>query len=114
MVPPTARVEIENATLVSAAGTVTLGGTVIGSALSNETTAPPAGAGPVSVTVPVTELPPTTLDALNVSEASATAGAVTVSVADCGLPPPFIKVAVMVAVPAATAVTVNVPVDAPL
>lgn len=41
------------------AGTVTLAGTcTVVSLLDNVTNAPPAGAGPLSVTVPVDEYPP--------------------------------------------------------
>jgi hypothetical protein len=49
---------------VAPADTVTLAGTVAVEELSldNDTTAPPEGAGPFSVTVPVEGLPPTTLD----------------------------------------------------
>ena len=65
IVPPTARVEIRNVAVVDPAGTVTLAGTDTGSPPDKDTTAPPAGAGPVSVTVPVTRSPPTALDALS-------------------------------------------------
>ena len=46
--------------LVAPAGTVTLEGTVAAAVLLLEsvTCAPPAGAGPLSVTVPVEEFPP--------------------------------------------------------
>src|SRR6266567_8466109 len=49
--------------LVAPAGTVTLKGTVAAVVLLLEsvTCAPPAGAGPLSVTVPVEEFPPVTL-----------------------------------------------------
>jgi hypothetical protein len=36
--------------------------------LDNETTAPPVGAGPLSVTVPCDEVPPVTLDGAKASE----------------------------------------------
>ena len=65
----------------------------------------------MSVAVPVTEFPPTTLDALNTIDASATC-ALTVSVGDCLLPP--LNDAVIVAVPALTPVTTNVPLDNPV
>ena len=66
--------------LVPPAGTVTLEGTVAaGSLLESVTCAPPAGAGPFSVTVPVEGLPPVTLAALRASEE--TIGGITVSVA---------------------------------
>ena len=80
--PPTVLVEIVNVALADPDGTVTLAGTVTGSALDNDTTAPPAGAAPERVTVPVTECPPTTLDALSEIEESATGLAVTVSTGD--------------------------------
>jgi hypothetical protein len=46
---------------------VTLDGTVATAVLplASDTTAPPEGAAPVSVAVPVTELPPTTVDGLS-------------------------------------------------
>ena len=57
--------------LVAPAGTVTLEGTVAAPVLllESRTWAPPAGAGPLSVTVPVEDCtPPTTLVGLSVSE----------------------------------------------
>src|SRR3989442_1208178 len=76
--------------LVPPAGTVTLEGTVAaGLLLESATCAPPAGAGPFSVTVPVEELPPVTLAGLRASdEMTGTAEGVTVSVAICA-PPPY-------------------------
>ena len=58
----TAVVVIVNVAVVAFAGTVTLAGTCAALVLLLEsvTTAPPAGAGPVRVTVPVEETPPTT------------------------------------------------------
>jgi hypothetical protein len=47
--------------------------------LDNATMMPPVGAGPVSVTVPVEEVPPVTLDGLSDTTESATAGGVIVS-----------------------------------
>ena len=82
IVPPTSLVEIVNVALAEPAGTVTLAGTVTGSPADNDTTASPAGAVAVSVTVPVTRFPPTTLDVLNEIEASATRCPLTVSVGD--------------------------------
>ena len=69
--------------LVPPAGTVTLEGTVAaGSLLESVTCAPPAGAGPFSVTVPVEGFPPVTLAGLRASdEMTGTAEGVTVSVA---------------------------------
>jgi hypothetical protein len=67
-------VEITNVVLVESAGTVIVAGTVAGSVLERDTTAPPAGAEPVSLTVPVTVRPPATLSALNsISESPRTA-----------------------------------------
>ena len=59
---------ILNVALVAPPATVTLAGTVAVDVLplDNDTTAPPAGAGPLSVTVPVEGLPPTTLDGFTV------------------------------------------------
>ena len=57
--------------LVAPSGTVTLGGTVAALVLllESETTAPPVGAGPLSVTVPVEDCaPPTTVVGLSVRE----------------------------------------------
>jgi hypothetical protein len=81
IVPPTVLVEIVNVALVEPVGTVTLAGTVTGSPPDNDTTAPPAGATAVRVTVPVTEFPPTTLDGLSTIDKSVGRG-VTVSVGD--------------------------------
>jgi hypothetical protein len=76
--------------LLAPAGTVTLplAGTEATAALllEMETTAPPLGAGPFSVTVPVEGFPPVTAVGLMLSE-ERTAG-ITVSVAVCGVPPP--------------------------
>ena len=57
--------------------TVTLAGT-LAAALSSEsaTTIPAAGAGPLSATVPVDGLPPTTLVGLSETDESATAGVI--------------------------------------
>ena len=57
--------------LVAPAGTVTLAETVAATLLlERETTAPPLGAGPLSVTVPVEGVPPVTLDGLRAIEES--------------------------------------------
>jgi hypothetical protein len=103
-------VEIVNIAFADPAGTLTLAGTVTGSPADKDTTAPPAGAAAVRVTVPVTRFPPTTIDVLNEIDESPTA-CVTVSVGDCLLP--LLSDAVIVAVPTATAVIVNVAVDEP-
>jgi hypothetical protein len=72
-----------NVALVAPAGTVTLSGTraAIVLLLDRLTTTPPAGAGPVNVTLPVdVPIPPTTLVGFSVSEERN--GWITVSVAD--------------------------------
>lgn len=78
--------------LVAPAPTVTLDGTLatVVLLLESVTCAPPAGAGPLSVTVPVDEFPPVTLVGLSVNEESVGAGGgagVTVSVVDLVAPP---------------------------
>jgi hypothetical protein len=76
--------------LVLPAGTVTLEGTLAAPLLLESITwAPPAGAGPLSVTVPVEDPkgPPTTLFGLNVSEETVgRGGGVTVSEPDWLVP----------------------------
>jgi hypothetical protein len=64
-----------NVALVAPRGTVTLEGTVATAVLllESDTSAPPVGAGPVSVTVPVDECPPVTVVGFSESEASETA-----------------------------------------
>src|SRR5882757_8055291 len=60
-----------NVAVVAPAGTVTLGGTLAAPLLlESATCAPPVGAGPLNVTVPVDEFPPTTLAGFTVSEES--------------------------------------------
>lgn len=74
----TALVVTLNVALVPPAGTVTLAGAfAAGLLLESATCAPPAGAGPSSTTVPVTGLPPATLDWLRLS--TETLGGTTVS-----------------------------------
>ena len=66
----TAPVVTRKLALLAPAGTVTLAGTAAtpGLLLERETTAPPVGAGPLRVTVPVEDCaPPTTLVGLSVS-----------------------------------------------
>src|SRR3989441_1673816 len=108
----TALVVTVNVTLVAPTGTVTLAGTVAAVlSLDSVTCAPPAGAGPFSVTVPVEFPPPVTVVGFSASERRA--AGFTVRVAGRGTP---LQEAVMVAeVDAATAlvVTVNVTLVAP-
>ena len=77
--------------LLAPAGTVTLAGTAATPVLllERETTAPPVGAAPLRLTVPVEDVPPVTLVGLSVNDERETAGAagVTVSVADLLTPP---------------------------
>lgn len=80
-----------NVALVAPAGTSTLEGTLAAPLLlERETCAPPTGAGPVKVTVPVEDSsPPTTLEGFNANEASVTGGGgagFTVSEADLVTP----------------------------
>jgi len=65
-----------NAALVAPAAIVTLAGTLAAVVLLLEsaTCAPPAGAGPLNVTVPVDEFPPVALVGFNASEASVGVG----------------------------------------
>src|ERR1700716_16842 len=72
----TALVFTGNVALVAPAGTVTLEGTLAAPLLlESMTCAPPAGAGPLSVTAPVEDsTPPTTLVGFRVSEERERAG----------------------------------------
>ena len=87
--PDTGLVVTANVALAAPPATVTLAGTVAAVVLSldSDTTAPPAGAGPLSVTVPVEGLPPTTLDGFTPSELNPAATGVTVKGADLVTPP---------------------------
>jgi hypothetical protein len=81
-----------NVAVLAPAGMVTLAGTVAALVLlARATCAPPVGAGPLSVTVPVEDCsPPTTLVGFRLSEETLTAGAgagFTVRVADWLAPP---------------------------
>jgi hypothetical protein len=83
----TALVLTVNVALVAPAATVTLEGTlaVVVLLLESATWAPPAGAGPLSVTVPVEDCAPTTLIGISVNEESVGGGGgagITVSEAD--------------------------------
>ena len=72
----TALVLTVNVALVAPAATVTLDGTraTVVLLLESATDAPPAGAAPLNVTVPVDEFPPVTLVGFNARELSVTAG----------------------------------------
>lgn len=86
----TAAVVTVNVMLAVPAGTVTLDGTAATLELELErvTTAPPLGAGPLRVTVPVEDcVPPVTLVGFSVSDERATPGGVTVSDAAALVPP---------------------------
>jgi hypothetical protein len=88
----TAPVFTAKVALVAPAATVTLAGTVAAALLlDNATVAPPCGAAPLNVTVPVDALPPTTLVGLSESVESVTADGVplgvTVRVAVPRMPP---------------------------
>ena len=75
-----------NVALVAPPGTVTFGGTEAAPlVLESATCAPPAGAGPLRMTVPVTAVPPVTLAWLRLSDA--TPGGITVSEPLCVAPP---------------------------
>ena len=83
----TALVLTVNVALVAPAATVTLDGTVAAAVLLLEsvTVAPPAGAAPLNVTVPVEEFPPVTLVGFSDSDERVGGGGdagVTVSEAD--------------------------------
>src|SRR5260370_6779436 len=85
----TALVLTVNVALLAPAGTVTVAGTVAAAVLLlvRLTTAPPLGAGPLSVTVPVEGFPPVTLTGFRPSK-ERVAGGVTVSEAVC-VPLPY-------------------------
>ena len=87
-----------NVALVAPAATVTLAGTVATAVLllPSVTTAPPAGAALLNVTVPVEEAPPVTLVGFRLTEVTTTAGAFTVSVKLCEALVPTPLLAVMV------------------
>lgn len=74
-----------NVAVVAPAGTETVAGTAArdGSALERFTVAPPAGAGPESVTVPVDVAPPAIIVGENVSDAAVTPDGITVNTAVC-------------------------------
>ena len=81
IVAMTIRVVIENVALDDPAGTVTLVATLSGSPPDKDTSTPLVGAGADNVTVALTGLPPTTVEALNESDDTIVT-AVTVKVED--------------------------------
>jgi hypothetical protein len=104
-----------NVALVAPAVTVTLAGAVAADALlERETTAPPLGAAPLSVTVPVDDVPPLTLVGLSATEDSATAVA-GFTVSEAVLVVPLYEAEMVTGVEPVTAlvVTVNVALLAP-
>jgi len=83
----TVEVEIENVALLAPPATVTVLGTdaTLGALLESVTVAPPCGAAPESITVPLAPEPPVTVCGLterlcNVAGGGSPAGVVTVSV----------------------------------
>jgi hypothetical protein len=104
-----------NVALVAPAATVTLAGTAAPDALlERETTAPPLGAAPLSVTVPVDDDPPFTVAGLSATEDSAAAVAgFTVSEAVFVVPLYEAEMVTGVAAVTALVVTVNVALVAP-
>ena len=83
VVEVTALVVAVKVAVVAPAATVTDAGTWAAAVfeLVSVTTAPPVGAAPLRVTVPVDEVPPTTEAGLTLMPLSATTGAVTVKAA---------------------------------
>ena len=106
----TALVFTVNVALVAPAATVTLAGTVAADALlERETTAPPLGAAPLSVTVPVDDVPPLTVAGLTATEDSTAAVAgFTVSRVVLVVPPYEAVMVTGVAAVTALVVIVNV------
>ena len=99
-----------NVAVVAPAGTVTLTGTVAAVVLLDVsvTTAPPAGAADVNVTVPVLVTAPKIDVGLSVTVDSAAGGGVTVRLADVVLPFVVAEMATRVFAATVPAVTVNV------
>src|SRR3989442_12806020 len=110
----TALVVMVNGALVAPAGTVTLPGTVAAAvlALDSVTCAPPVGAGPSSVAVPVELLPPVTVVGFTPSEERRTAR-FTMRVAVRGTPLYTAEMVTGVDAVTALVVTVNVALVAP-
>jgi hypothetical protein len=111
----TALVVTVNVAELAPAATATLAGTAAADALlERETTAPPLGAAPLSVTVPVEDVPPLTLVGLSATEDSATA-VPGFTVSEAVLVVPLYEAEMVTGVAAVTAlvVTVNVALLAP-
>src|SRR5206468_3670755 len=110
----TAFVVTTNPIVLSPAGTVTLPGTATTAVLllDRVTTAPPAGAAALSVTVPVDVLPPGTLVGWRLSDVGVAAG-VTVSCADRVAPPLVAEIVTVVDIVTALVVTPNIAVVLP-
>lgn len=109
-------VVIANVADVAPAGTVTETGTVAETLeLVSVTTTPPAGAAPLSVTVPVTPAPPTTDDGLTDTDLRETEAAAGFTVSAAVLETAPLVAVIVTAVTAVTAVvfTVKVAVVAP-
>jgi hypothetical protein len=98
-----------NVAVVAFAATVTLAGTVVAPVLLllSATTAPPPGAGPLNVTVPVDVLPPVTVVGFSPTELGTGSLPVPVRPTVCGLPA-ALSVRVTAALPVPVAVGVNV------
>ena len=90
---PTGLVVTANVAVVAFAATVTLAATVAIEVLLllSATAAPPDGAGPTSVTVPVDALPPVTLAGFTVSELTPGGATVIVTVAVLDVRPPTLS-----------------------
>jgi hypothetical protein len=111
----TAFVVTTNPAVVAPAGTVTLAGTpaTVVLLLDRVTTAPPAGAAALSMTVPVDVLPPRTLVGCRLSDVSIGVPGVTVSCADRVAPPPAPEIVTAVDVVTTLVATANVAVVPP-
>ena len=114
----TALVLTVNIALVAPAAIVTLAGTLAAAVLllDSVTCAPPDGAGPLKVTVPVEEFPPVTLAGLIVKEVRVGRGGgagVTVSEADRVAPPKAPEILTVVDAATVLVLTVNIALVAP-